>query len=293
MSGFTIRGVAFPARVPEPALYVVATPIGNLGDISLRALDTLASVSLIACEDTRVSGKLLNHFGIKTKMMPYHEHNAVEAGNRIMARLESGAAVALVTDAGTPLVSDPGQRLVRLARERGVPVWPVPGPSAPIAALSASGLPSETFLFAGFLPSKEKARRDRFRTFRGLDATLIFFESPNRLARSLSDLAAELGDNRQIAICREITKLHEEQVSGTAGELAARYRDIDTKGEVVVLVAPPEAGAATDSQSLLGELLERMSVSEAAAEAARLTGEPRRGLYARALEMARLKGLGD
>jgi 16S rRNA (cytidine1402-2'-O)-methyltransferase len=291
MSGFTLKGVGFPGRRLEPGLHVVATPIGNLGDITVRALETLSSADLVACEDTRVTGRLLNHFGIDVRMMPYHEHNAEEAGRQIVAAIEGGAAIALTSDAGTPLISDPGQRLVQAARLAGLGVWPVPGPSAPIAALSASGMPSASFFFGGFLPSKEKARRDRLRSLRAIDATLIFFESPNRLAAALADIAAELGEGRQVAVCREITKLHEELVSGRAADLAKRYSAKETKGEVVLLVGPPTEGAAVDAEALIAELLTRMSVSEAAAEAHRLTGNPRRELYARALDIARRAGI--
>jgi 16S rRNA (cytidine1402-2'-O)-methyltransferase len=291
MSGFTIKGVGFPGRRLDPGLHVVATPIGNLGDITIRALETLSSADLVACEDTRVTGRLLNHFGIDVRMIAYHEHNAEEAGRQIVAAIEGGAAVALTSDAGTPLISDPGQRLVQAARLAGIGVWPVPGPSAPIAALSASGMPSASFFFGGFLPSKEKARRDRLRSLLALDATLVFFESPNRLAAALSDIAAELGEGRRVAVCREITKLHEEHVAGTAAELAKHYSGNETKGEVVLLVAPPAEGAPIDPEALIAELLSRMSVSEAAAEAHRLTGIAKRELYARALEMARRTGI--
>jgi 16S rRNA (cytidine1402-2'-O)-methyltransferase len=287
MSGFSIRGAAFPARVLEPGLYIVATPIGNLGDITIRALDTLASATLVACEDTRVSGKLLKHFGISTRMLSYHEHNAGPAGEKILAAIRQGGSVALITDAGTPIISDPGQRLVALVRGHGLPVWPVPGASAPVAALSASGMANDAFLFAGFLPTKEMARRARLREFKALKATLVFFESPNRLDKALADIAAELGETREVAICREITKLHEEQVWGTAGELAHAYAGKTVKGEIVLLIAPPQEEALIDPDALIGELLERMSVSEAAAEAARMTGLPRRMLYSRALELAK------
>jgi 16S rRNA (cytidine1402-2'-O)-methyltransferase len=285
MSGFSIQSASFPPRLLEPGLYVVATPIGNLSDITIRALETLASAGLIAAEDTRVSGKLLKHYGISTRMISYHEHNAETAGARILDEIRSGAPVALITDAGTPVISDPGQRLVARARAEGLAVWPVPGPSAPVAALSASGMASSAFLFAGFLPVKEAARRARLRELGAVDATLIFFESPNRLDKTLAAIAAELGAGRGVAICREITKLHEEQVRGTAGELAAAYAGKPVKGEIVLLVEPPAEEAPADPDALLSGLLARMSVSEAAAEAARLTGLPRRTLYSRALEL--------
>jgi 16S rRNA (cytidine1402-2'-O)-methyltransferase len=290
MSGFSIRSAAFPARVLEPGLYIVATPIGNLGDITIRALETLASATLVACEDTRVSGKLLKHFGISARMISYHEHNAGTAGEKILAAIRDGGSVALISDAGTPIISDPGQRLAALVRGHGLPVWPVPGPSAPVAAFSASGMASDAFLFAGFLPTKELARRARLRQFGSVDATLVFFESPNRIGKALADIAAELGEDREVAICREITKLHEEQVRGKAGELAQAYGDKPVKGEIVLLIAPPPQEDQLDPDALIGELLERMSVSEAAAEAARMTGMPRRMLYSRALELSKREG---
>lgn len=292
--GFSVSGVQIPGRAVEPGLYVVATPIGNLADITLRALHVLAGATLVACEDTRVSAKLLRHYGIDNRTISYHEHNANAAGPKIIAALERGESVALITDAGTPLVSDPGFRLVAEARARGIPVWPLPGASAPVAALSASGMPAETFLFGGFLPSREIARRKRLRELAGIPATLIFFESPNRLGRALADIAAELGAERAVTVARELTKLHEEFVSMPAGELAERYREAGVKGEIVLLVAPPDATAAdADPDALLAELLERMSVSQAAAEAARLTGIGRRELYQRALALSQEGGRED
>ncbi len=286
MAGFVLNGTLFPARAQEPGLYVVATPIGNLRDITLRALETLASVTLVACEDSRVSGKLLKHFGMSTKLVSYHEHNAQQAGERLLDAIRSGSSVALISDAGTPLVSDPGQRLVAAAREQGLPVWPIPGPSAPIAALSASGLSSTAFMFCGFLPTKEGARRTRLRQLRSVPATLVFFESPNRLDRALSDMVLELGPDREVAICREITKLHEEMVRGSAAELAADWAGKPVKGEIVLLVGPPQAETAMDPDSLLEDLMPRMSLSDAVAEATRLTGQPRKLVYARALHLS-------
>ncbi|MCG6856821.1 MAG: 16S rRNA (cytidine(1402)-2'-O)-methyltransferase [Salaquimonas sp.] len=287
MEGFIIGQATFAAREIEPGLYLVATPIGNLGDMTIRALEVLASADLIACEDTRVTGKLLKHFAIATRMTSYHEHNAGKAGPRLLEALREGKRVALVSDAGTPLVSDPGYRLVEAARAEGLAVWPVPGASAPIAALAASGLPSDTFLFDGFLPAKQTARRKRLKELKGVPATLIFFESPNRLTDSLGDIAAELGETRQLAVCRELTKLHEEIRSGEAGELAEHYSDAKVKGEIVLVVAPPEKGEAIDADAILTDLLASASVSRAAAEAAELTGLPRRELYQRALEIAK------
>ncbi len=288
MQGFIIGRSAFPEREIAPGLYVVSTPIGNLGDMTVRALETLASADIIACEDTRVTGKLLKHFGIATRMSAYHEHNADKAGPVLLDMLRGGKRVALVSDAGTPLVSDPGYRLVETARAEGLPVFPIPGPSAPIAALVASGMPSDTFLFDGFLPAKTTKRRARLKALKAVAATLIFFESPNRLGECLADMAAELGDDRRVAMCRELTKLHEEIRRGTAAELAEAYRDVKTKGEIVLVVAPPDEDddGALDTDALLTELLATTSVSRAAAEAADLTGLPRRDLYRRALELA-------
>ncbi len=286
MAGFVLNGTLFPPRAQQPGLYVVATPIGNLRDITLRALETLGSATLVACEDTRVSGKLLKHFGISAKLVSYHEHNADKAGGKLLDAIRSGASVALISDAGTPLVSDPGQRLVADARAQGLPVWPIPGACAPVAALSASGLSSAAFMFCGFLPTRENARRTRLRELRSVPATLVFFESPNRLDRALADMALELGADREIAICREITKLHEEMVRGPASELAAAWAGKPVKGEIVLLAGPPEEEGATDPDSLLGELMVHMSLSDAVAEAAKQSGQPRKLVYARALEIA-------
>ena len=288
MQGYTIGQASFAARTIPPGLHVVATPIGNLADITLRALETLASVDLIACEDTRVTGRLLKHFAISTRMTPYHEHNAEKAAPKLIDMLHEGKRIALVSDAGTPLVSDPGYRLVAAARAGGLPVWPIPGASAPIAALAASGLPSDTFLFDGFLPARAGKRQARLRQLKPVPATLIFFESPNRLGASLADIAAELGGERTLAVCRELTKLHEEIRSGPAGEMAAYYAAGKVRGEIVVVVAPPGKAeqSALDADTLLHELMATTSPSRAAAEAAELTGMARRDLYRRALELA-------
>lgn len=288
--GYSIGAATFPARRMEPGLYVVATPIGNLGDITLRALETLSSASVIACEDTRVTARLLQRYAISVRMVSYHEHNAAEAGPPILERVAAGEAVALVSDAGTPLISDPGARLVAEARRRGLPVWPVPGASAPVAALSAAGLPSDAFLFAGFLPVKQAARKARLQALAAVDATLGFFESPNRIDKTLADIAAVMGPQRRVSVCRELTKMHEEIVTATAPELAERYAG-GARGEIVLLVEPaPQEREAADPDELLSELLGRMSLSEAAAEAARLTGLPRRTLYQRALALAARDG---
>jgi 16S rRNA (cytidine1402-2'-O)-methyltransferase len=277
-----------PARPLEPALYLVATPIGNLGDITLRALETLSGADVLACEDTRVTRVLLDRYGIANRPYAYHEHNADEAGPRLLAALEEGKSVALVSDAGTPLVSDPGYRLGQMAIEAGHRVVPIPGASAPLAALVASGLPSDTFLFAGFLPHKDKGKRDRLGELAKIPATLIFFESPHRIAATLAAAADVLGANRPACVGRELTKAFEELSRGTLGELAQAFAERTVKGEIVFLVGPPaedEGGAAVDVDALLAELAQSMPSAKAATEAARLTGMPRKELYQRLVEM--------
>lgn len=270
-----------------PGLHLVATPIGNLADITLRALATLARAEIIACEDTRVTGKLKAAFGIATSLTPYHEHNADRAGPALIQRLKMGEIVALVSDAGTPLISDPGFRLVQAAIAEGVPVIAVPGPSAALAALTASGLPTDRFVFAGFLPSRTKARRDALEALSAIDATLILYESPNRLAASLADMADRLGP-RQAVVARELTKLHEEIRRGTLPELAENLPDLPLKGEIVLVIAPPEKSAPPDAEEItliLREALSRLGVRDAAAEIATATGLPRRDIYRQALAM--------
>ena len=284
---YVVGGVEIPARPLAPALYLVATPIGNLADITLRALETLAGADVLACEDTRVTRVLLGRYGIRQRPTPYHEHNAAEAGPRLIEALETGRSVALVSDAGTPLVSDPGYRLVEEALARGLKIIPVPGPSSVLAALAGSGLPTDTFLFAGFLPVKGGQRRARLEELRAVPATLIFFESPRRLADTLSAMAGVYGD-RPAVIGRELTKAFEEFRRGSLPELAAHYEGADTpKGEVVLCVGPPAAAApgATDIDAMLRSLAEEMPASKAAAEAARLTGQPKGDLYRRLLEL--------
>ena len=274
----------------RPGLHVVATPIGNAADISARALDVLAGVDVVACEDTRVTGKLLAMHGLKVRLTPYHEHNARRARPALLARLARGEAVALVSDAGTPLVSDPGYRLVRAALDEGHAVTTVPGPSAPIAALTVSGLPPDRFLFAGFLPTRSAARRRELAALADLPATLVFLESPRRLAASLADMAAVLGP-RAAAVARELTKRFEEVRRGALDELASAYgAERAPKGEVVVVVGPPgdepvEDDAAVDER--LRRALDEMSVRDAAAFVAATTGRPRRQVYARALTLSR------
>jgi 16S rRNA (cytidine1402-2'-O)-methyltransferase len=275
------------ARPLEAALYLVATPIGNLGDITLRALETLAAADLLACEDTRVTRVLLDRYGIRQRPVAYHEHNAAEAGPRLIAALEAGKSVALVSDAGTPLVSDPGFRLVEQALAAGIRVVPVPGPSAVLAALTASGLPSDAFLFAGFLPVKDGQRRTRLAELAAVPATLIFFESPRRVAETLG-VMAEVYGNRRAAIGRELTKTFEEMRTGTLAALAAHYAEAATpKGEIVICVGPSEekAESAEDVDRLLTSLAAEMPASKAAAEAAKMTGQPKQALYHRLLEL--------
>lgn len=276
------------ARPLAAALYLVATPIGNLADITLRALETLAAADVLACEDTRVTRVLLDRYGIRQKPYAYHEHNASEAGPRLIAALEEGKSVALVSDAGTPLVSDPGFRLVGQALERGLKVVPIPGPSAVLAALTASGLPTDAFLFAGFLPVKDGALRSRLEELKAVPASLVFFESPRRLADTLVAMAEVLGADRPAAVGRELTKTFEENRTGTLGELAAHYATADTpKGEIVISVGPPPQRAETpeDIDRLLLSLAGEMPASKAAAEAARMTGAQKSDLYRRLLDL--------
>jgi 16S rRNA (cytidine1402-2'-O)-methyltransferase len=286
---YRVHGALVPARPLEPALYLVATPIGNLGDITLRALETLAGADVLACEDTRVTRVLLDRYGIVTRPYAYHEHNADEVGPKLVAALDEGRSVALVSDAGTPLVSDPGYRLGQLALAAGHKVVPIPGPSAPLAALVGSGLPNDAFLFAGFLPVKDKARRDRLGELGRVPSTLIFFESPHRIGATLAAAADVLGGARQACVCRELTKTFEEFRRGSLEELAAHYAENpQVKGEIVLVVAPPAEEPppeAADVDALLAGLVADMPAGKAATEAARQTGLPRRDLYQRLLEL--------
>ncbi len=285
---FVVAQTEVVARPLAPALYLVATPIGNLGDVTIRALETLAAADVLACEDTRVTRVLLDRYGIRQRPVAYHEHNANEAGPRLIAALAEGRSVALVSDAGTPLVSDPGYRLVERALEAGVKVVPIPGASAVLAALTASGLPSDAFLFAGFLPVKAGQRRSRLEQFAKAAATLIFFESPHRLADTLAAMDEVLGGDRLAVVARELTKAFEELRRGALGVLAAHYRDAATpKGEIVICVAPPLAEAAdiADVDAMLLSLSAEMPASKAAAEAARMTGLAKPELYRRLLEL--------
>jgi 16S rRNA (cytidine1402-2'-O)-methyltransferase len=271
-----------------PGLYVVATPIGNLRDLTLRALDVLAAADLVLAEDTRVTGKLLSAFGLSAKLERYDEHAAERTRPRALAALAQGKRVALVSDAGTPLVSDPGYRLVREAAQAGHPVFPIPGASALLAGLSVAGLPTDRFLFAGFPPPKSAARRTFLAELAGVRATLVFFEGGSRLAASLADMAAVLGE-REAVVCRELTKLHETVVRGPLSTLAADPQFAAPKGEIVVLVAPGRAVAATaaDADAALADALTRLRPAEAASEVAKALGLPRRDLYRRAMELRR------
>lgn len=269
-------------------LYLVATPIGNLGDITLRALEALKQCELIACEDTRVSARLLSHYGISRPLVSYNDHNAAARRPQIMQALRSGKKVALVSDAGTPLISDPGYKLVQEAIAAGIHVTTLPGPSSVLSALCLSGLPSDRFFFAGFLPAKKEACKKEIASLSRIPSTLIFFESAKRLSQTLPALAAGLGD-RQAAVVREITKLYEETRRGTLGALAAHYEaQGEPKGEVVIVVAPPaeEAASEADIETSLRTLLESHSVKEAAAILAEQTGKPRKELYALALSLS-------
>ena len=269
-----------------PGLYIVATPIGNLRDITLRALDVLAQADLVLAEDTRVTGKLLSAYGLKKPLERYDEHAAERARPKILAVLAKGGRVALVSDAGTPLVSDPGYRLVNEVLEAGANVWPIPGPSALLAALTISGLPTDRFMFVGFAPTKSLARKSFFQDLAASRATLIFYEGGPRLAASLADMAAVFGP-RPAAVSRELTKLFETTIRGPLDVLAADPRLDSPKGEIVVLVAPGQEVAATeaDADAALMEALTRMGPSEAAAQVAKALGLERRTLYKRALDL--------
>jgi 16S rRNA (cytidine1402-2'-O)-methyltransferase len=267
-------------------LYIVATPIGNLSDLSPRAAATLAQADVIAVEDSRVTAKLLHHLGIRKPMLSYHDHNADRVRPGLIERM-GREAVALVSDAGTPLISDPGYKLVRDARAAGHPIVTIPGPCAAIAALTLAGLPTDRFLFMGFLPSKEKAKAEAIAEVAGVRATLVLYESGPRLGATLAALAAGLGD-REAAVAREISKMHEQSVSGSLSELAGRYAESPPKGEIVIVVGPPGDAPPTsdaDAEALLREALTRLPAGRAASEVAQATGLPRRDLYARALEL--------
>jgi 16S rRNA (cytidine1402-2'-O)-methyltransferase len=277
-----------PRHALAPGLHLVATPIGNLGDITLRALWVLRNVDRILCEDTRVTARLLARYGIDKPLDPYHDHNADRVRPAILEALRRGDRLALVSDAGTPLVSDPGFKLVREAFAEELPVTTAPGPSAALAALVLSGLPPDVFLFGGFLPPRSAARQRSLANFSALDATLIFFEGPSRLAAALSDMAEILGD-RSAAIARELTKRYEEIRHGRLGGLAEHYRGAGPpRGEVVIVVGPPEVAASAaegDADTRLRALLAGHSLRDAVALLAGETGIARRTIYERALAL--------
>jgi 16S rRNA (cytidine1402-2'-O)-methyltransferase len=284
---YVIGQAVFNARPLEPALYLVATPIGNLSDVTLRALEVVAAADILACEDTRVTRILLGRYGISRRLTAYHEHNAREAGPKLVEAVLAGKSVALVSDAGTPLVSDPGYRLVGEVIEAGGKAVPIPGASALLAALTVSGLPSDAFLFAGFLPVKTGQRATRLEELKAVPATLVFYESPRRLAEALGAMAQVLGD-RPAAVCRELTKTFEEVRRGPLATLAEAYAGEDTpKGEIVVCVGPPLAreAEAEDVDALLLSLAAELGSSKAAAEAARMTGGRKADLYRRLMEL--------
>ena len=279
------------SQAPEPSLkaglYIVATPIGNLGDITLRAAETLRAVAAVACEDTRVTGKLLHHLGAKPRMIRYDDHADERAREGILA-LAAEAAVALVSDAGTPLISDPGFRLIREARERGIAITSLPGPSALIVALTLAGLPTDRFVFAGFLPAKAKARGEMLEELATVRATLVFYETGPRLVASL-DAIGEVLPGREVSVARELTKMFEECRTGAVAELATHYRAHPAKGEIVLLIGPAVGGGtvpdATEIDRLLAAALVSAKPSQAAGEIARMHGLDRKVLYARALEL--------
>jgi len=284
---YSIGASVFEAPTLAAGLYVTATPIGNLGDITLRALETLSAASLILCEDTRVTAKLLTRYGIRNSLAPYHDHNAAKVRPGLLARMAEGQALALVSDAGSPLLSDPGYKLVQAAIEAGIMVTAIPGASAVLGALTLSALPPDRFMFCGFLPAKQGARRAFLEDLKAIPATLIVFDSAARLAESLGDIAMVLGD-RQVAVARELTKLHEEVIRGSAGAVGAQIAARATlKGEITVAIAAPEAAAAPQDMvdQALHEALASMPASRAAVEIAKRFGLSKKEAYARLLAL--------
>ncbi len=291
---YIIGAHRFEAEPLAPGLYVVATPIGNLGDMTIRALATLAAAETVLCEDTRTSAKLMERFAIKAKLWSYHEHNAQKVRPEILARLQQGATIALISDAGMPLISDPGYRLVKESVELGVPVTACPGPSAVLTGLALSGLPTDRFLFAGFVPQKQGERRKLFAEFAKLKATLIFFESPHRIIETLHDLATAL-PGRHVAVTRELTKLHEEVLRGAAAEIATQLEARPSvKGEITLLVGPPageEEVSETELENAITHALAEMPASKAASELAKRFNLNRSDIYQRIL--SRREGDGE
>ncbi len=287
---FAIAGQVMSVPKAAPGLHLVATPIGNLGDITLRALETLAGVDIVACEDTRITHRLMERYVIAAALTPYHEHNAATARPKILEKLSQGMSVALVSDAGTPLISDPGFKLVREVCAAGYDVIALPGPSSVLAALSVAALPTDRFFFEGFLPSKQGARRARLSELARIDATLVMFESGARVQDSLQDIALYMGE-RDAAICREMTKLHEDVRRATVSELAASANELETRGEFVLVIGPPPENSGVMSDGALDDLLRASlkhdSVKDAVASAMEISNRPRREIYARALELSK------
>lgn len=286
---FQIAGASQTAARLPAGLYLVATPIGNLKDITLRALETLAAADVIACEDTRISRRLLQHYAIDTPLTPYHEHNAAAVRPRLLEQIAGGAAIALISDAGTPLISDPGFKLVREARDAGLLVTALPGASAVLTALVSSGLPTDRFLFEGFLPAKATARRARLTELARIPASIVLYEGGSRIGQSLDDLTETFGA-REAAICRELTKLHEEVRRDTLPALAKHYAgEAETRGEFAIVIAPPadEEPGEADIDALIKAALQRGSVKDAVGEIVAATGLPRRDVYQRVLTLAK------
>lgn len=286
--GFTVRNQAFTAPELSAGLYLVSTPIGNLGDITLRALEVLAGCDVIACEDTRTSGVLLKRYGIDRPKVSYTEHNADRRGPDLLRQIEQGSAVALISDAGTPLVSDPGFRLVQEAATKKLPVVPIPGASAPLAAMVGSGLGTDDFRFCGFLPSKKQARENALLELAESPSTLLFFESPNRLAASLTAMASIFGPTREAVVARELTKMHETFYRGSLESLNREFSAMEKiRGEIVIVVsaAVKSEPDAPDVDAQLVEALRTMKTGQAASQVARTTGLSRQDLYKRALAL--------
>ena len=287
---YIIGANAYEAPALEPALYLVATPIGNLGDITLRAIETIAAADVLACEDTRVTRILLDRYGIHQKPIVYQEHNVEEAGRKLLAALEENQSVALVSDAGMPLISDPGFRLVAEAREKNIKIVPVPGASAALTALIATGLPTDSFFFSGFLPTKSMQRKARLEELGSIPASLIFYESPHRVSTTLADMVDVFGKDRRGAICREMTKKFETVDVAPLSKLKERYNDSEKiRGEIVIIVEPPskqeEKFDTEEIDKLLIDLAKDLSAAKAAAEAAKITGHKKADLYKRLLSL--------